>query len=72
MYLINYQIPVFRGASTSLLGEINPQYSHFGGDGLGDAEDPNSPGLEYLQKEDAVHALIRIINQYEGQVSIIV
>ncbi|CAJ0938679.1 unnamed protein product [Ranitomeya imitator] len=63
------EIPVFRGAPNSLLGEINPQYSHFGGDGLGDVEDPNSPGLEHLQKEDAVHALIRIINQYEGQVS---
>ncbi|XP_075706429.1 uncharacterized protein LOC142740892 isoform X2 [Rhinoderma darwinii] len=65
------EIPVFRGASNSLLGEINQEYSHFGGDGLGDAEDPNSPGLEYLQKEDAVHALIRIINQYEDQINLV-
>ncbi|KAM3935956.1 uncharacterized protein RB166_003040 isoform 1-T3 [Leptodactylus fuscus] len=65
------EIPVFRGASNSLLGEINPQFAHFGGDGLGDAEDPDSPGLERLQKEDAVHALIRIINQYEGQINLV-
>ncbi|XP_056411879.1 uncharacterized protein LOC130355586 [Hyla sarda] len=65
------EIPVFRGASNSLLGEINPKFSHFGGDGLGDAEDPNSPGLEYLQKEDAVHALIRIINQNESQINLV-
>ncbi|KAG8586746.1 hypothetical protein GDO81_005473 [Engystomops pustulosus] len=65
------EIPVFRGASNSLLGEINPQFSHFGSDGLGDVGDPNSPGLELLQKEDAVHALIRIIHQYEGQINLV-
>ncbi|CAH2223357.1 inosine-uridine preferring nucleoside hydrolase-like [Pelobates cultripes] len=65
------EIPVYRGVSHSLLGEINPEFAHFGGDGLGDAGDPNSPGLEHLQQEDAVHAMIRIINQYQDQVSLI-
>ncbi|KAM8976737.1 inosine-uridine preferring nucleoside hydrolase-like [Pelodytes ibericus] len=65
------EIPVFRGVSHSLLGEINPEFAHFGGDGLGDVGDSNSPGLEHLQEEDAVRALIRIINQHQGQVSLI-
>ncbi|XP_075056217.1 uncharacterized protein LOC142141540 [Mixophyes fleayi] len=65
------EIPVFRGATHSLLGVKNPKFSHFGGDGLGDVGDPSSPGLEHLQKEDAVHALIRIINQHEGQVCVV-
>ncbi|XP_053311155.1 inosine-uridine preferring nucleoside hydrolase-like [Spea bombifrons] len=65
------EIPVFRGASNSILGEISPVYSHFGGDGLGDVGDADSPGLEHLQEEDAVHALIRIISQHPGQVSLV-
>ncbi|MEE6470490.1 hypothetical protein FKM82_008984 [Ascaphus truei] len=65
------EIPVFRGMSHSILGEINPEYSHFGGDGLGDVEDPTSPGLEHLQEEDAVHALIRIVNHHQGQISLL-
>ncbi|XP_073470742.1 inosine-uridine preferring nucleoside hydrolase-like isoform X2 [Aquarana catesbeiana] len=65
------EIPVFCGASQSLLGDINQEYEHFGGDGLGDAGDPSSPGLDHIQEEDAVHALIRIISQYEGQISVV-
>ncbi|XP_068124256.1 uncharacterized protein [Hyperolius riggenbachi] len=65
------EIPVFRGASQSILGGNNPDYAHFGGDGLGDAADSSSPGLEHLQEEDAVHALIRITNQHPGQVSVV-
>ncbi|KAM5181507.1 inosine-uridine preferring nucleoside hydrolase-like [Mantella aurantiaca] len=65
------EIPVFCGASQSFLGESNPVYKHFGGDGLGDEGDSNSPGLEHVQEEDAVHALIRIIGQNEGQVSVV-
>ncbi|XP_072269067.1 pyrimidine-specific ribonucleoside hydrolase RihA-like isoform X2 [Pyxicephalus adspersus] len=65
------EIPVFCGASQSFLGEINPKCVHFGSDGLGDEGDPQSPGLEHIQKENAVHALIRIINEHEGQVSVV-
>ncbi|KAM4700966.1 pyrimidine-specific ribonucleoside hydrolase RihA-like isoform 1-T2 [Discoglossus pictus] len=65
------EIPVFRGVSHSLLGEVKPECDHFGADGLGDAGDPTSPGLEHLQKEDAVNALIRIINEHQGQISLV-
>ncbi|KAM4796454.1 inosine-uridine preferring nucleoside hydrolase-like [Rhinophrynus dorsalis] len=65
------EIPVFCGASQSLLGEVNPEYSHFGSDGLGDVGESASPGLEHIQKEDAVHALIRLINQHQNQISLV-
>uniref|UniRef100_A0A8C5P777 Inosine/uridine-preferring nucleoside hydrolase domain-containing protein n=1 Tax=Leptobrachium leishanense TaxID=445787 RepID=A0A8C5P777_9ANUR len=65
------EIPVFRGVSHSLLCEKNPPFAHFGGDGLGDAGDPNSPGLVLLQKEHAVHAMIRLINEHQHQISLV-
>ncbi|XP_053311154.1 inosine-uridine preferring nucleoside hydrolase-like [Spea bombifrons] len=67
------QIPVYRGASGPLLGEahsINASHYH-GKDGLGDVPDPAAPGLDCLQKEHAVLAMLRIANEYSGQVSLV-
>ncbi|XP_027020668.1 inosine-uridine preferring nucleoside hydrolase [Tachysurus fulvidraco] len=65
------EIPVFRGASKPLLGDsINASLFH-GHDGLGDAPDPNAPGLELVQKEGAVSAIIRIVNEHPGEVSLV-
>ncbi|XP_078258249.1 inosine-uridine preferring nucleoside hydrolase-like isoform X2 [Rhinoraja longicauda] len=65
------QIPVFRGAEVSLLGnQLNAQNYH-GKDGLGDAPDPNAPGLEHIQAEHAVNAMIRIATTYAGQVTLV-
>ena len=41
---------------------------YHGADGLGDVPDPGAPGLDLLQKEHAVLAIIRIINEQPGQV----
>lgn len=41
---------------------------YHGTDGLGDVPDPSAPGLDLLQKEHAVLAMIRIINERPGQV----
>ncbi|XP_078401293.1 inosine-uridine preferring nucleoside hydrolase-like [Cetorhinus maximus] len=65
------EIPVFRGAGTSLLGdELNADHYH-GKDGLGDAPDPNAPGFEHIQAEHAVNAMIRIATEHAGQVSLV-
>lgn len=62
------QIPVFKGATKPVLGNsINAGLFH-GQDGLGDAPDPNAPGLDLLQKESAVSAMIRIVNENPGEV----
>ncbi|KAM4704643.1 nucleoside hydrolase-like [Rhinophrynus dorsalis] len=64
-------IPVFRGASTAILGQnIHASYFH-GKDGLGDVPDPDAPGLEFIQKEHAINAMKRITSEYPGQVTLV-
>ncbi|KAM4689330.1 nucleoside hydrolase-like [Discoglossus pictus] len=64
-------IPVYRGASTSILGD-NRHASYFHGvDGLGDVPDPEAPGLEFIQKEHAVNALKRLASKHPGQISLV-
>ncbi|XP_041127625.1 inosine-uridine preferring nucleoside hydrolase-like isoform X3 [Polyodon spathula] len=66
------EIPVFRGAASSLVGtQASLSFDHFGTDGLGDTPDEAHTGTEYVQKEHAVNALIRIVCEHEGQVSLV-
>lgn len=62
------QIPVFKGAAKPILGKSIDAGSFHGQDGLGDAPDPNAPGLDVVQKEGAVSAMIRIVNENPGEV----
>ncbi|XP_037343792.1 inosine-uridine preferring nucleoside hydrolase isoform X1 [Pungitius pungitius] len=65
------EIPVFKGCAKPILGNCI-EAGHFHGlDGLGDAPDPNAPGLDLLQKEGAVSAIIRIVNENPGEVSLV-
>uniref|UniRef100_A0A8D3BDE9 Si:dkey-4e7.3 n=1 Tax=Scophthalmus maximus TaxID=52904 RepID=A0A8D3BDE9_SCOMX len=65
------EIPVFKGAAASILGN-NLSAGHFHGhDGLGDAPDPDAPGLDQVQKESALSAMVRIINENPGEVSLV-
>ncbi|KAI5621287.1 hypothetical protein C0J50_19222, partial [Silurus asotus] len=65
------EIPVFRGASKPLLGDVLTATHFHGIDGLGDAPDPNAPGVELVQKEGAVSAIIGIIDEHPGEVSLL-
>ncbi|XP_051999188.1 inosine-uridine preferring nucleoside hydrolase [Xyrauchen texanus] len=65
------EIPVFRGADKSLLGQKIGAGDFHGKDGLGDAPDPEAPGLELAQAEGAVSAMIRIVNKNLGEVSLV-
>ncbi|XP_035995020.1 inosine-uridine preferring nucleoside hydrolase isoform X1 [Fundulus heteroclitus] len=61
------EVPVFKGADRPILGNrLNAGHFH-GKDGLGDAPDPNAPGLDRLQEESAVSAMIRIVNENQGE-----
>ncbi|TNN66334.1 Inosine-uridine preferring nucleoside hydrolase [Liparis tanakae] len=65
------EVPVFKGAAKPILGRcINAGHFH-GEDGLGDAPDPDAPGLDRVQEEGAVSAMIRIVNENPGEVSLV-
>ncbi|XP_073208961.1 inosine-uridine preferring nucleoside hydrolase-like isoform X2 [Lepidochelys kempii] len=64
-------IPVYQGASTPLLGGPVEWALYHGRDGLGDVPDPNAPGLDHLQKEHAVIAMLRIVSEKPGQISLV-
>ncbi|XP_020665241.3 inosine-uridine preferring nucleoside hydrolase [Pogona vitticeps] len=65
------EIPVYPGSSAPVLGGPVLGAFYHGADGLGDVPDPGAPGLDLLQKEHAVLAIIRIINEQPGQVSLV-
>ncbi|XP_069747984.1 nucleoside hydrolase-like isoform X2 [Narcine bancroftii] len=65
------EIPVYRGSITSILGKQANADNFHGADGLGDIPDPSPPGMEQIQAEHAVNALIRIATTYAGQVSLV-
>ncbi|XP_026157605.1 inosine-uridine preferring nucleoside hydrolase-like [Mastacembelus armatus] len=64
-------IPVYRGCSQPLLAKNQHAGDYHGKDGLGDVPDPDAPGLELLQKEKAAQAMIKIVNQTPGEVTLV-
>ncbi|XP_056435734.1 inosine-uridine preferring nucleoside hydrolase isoform X1 [Gadus chalcogrammus] len=65
------EIPVFKGADKPILGKgINAGHFH-GLDGLGDVPDSDAPGLDLIQKEGAVSAMIRLVDKYPGKISLV-
>ncbi|KAK5607883.1 hypothetical protein CRENBAI_009476 [Crenichthys baileyi] len=62
------EIPVFKGADKPILGTSISMGNFHGQDGLGDAPDASAPGLDLLHRENAVSALIRIVDENPGEV----
>ncbi|KAI2663564.1 hypothetical protein H4Q32_012124 [Labeo rohita] len=65
------QIPVFKGAACPLIGPVKGFKDHFGTDGLGDVLENSEIWKEQIQKENAVHAMMRLVNENPGDVSLI-
>uniref|UniRef100_A0A3B4EK92 Inosine/uridine-preferring nucleoside hydrolase domain-containing protein n=2 Tax=Pygocentrus nattereri TaxID=42514 RepID=A0A3B4EK92_PYGNA len=67
------QIPVFRGSAGPLVGALKPFEDHFGTDGLGDVLEDRDSDIwkKQTQKEHAVNALIQLVNEHQGQVSLV-
>ncbi|KAM5180638.1 nucleoside hydrolase-like [Mantella aurantiaca] len=64
-------IPVYGGASRPLLGKNIHATNYHGVDGLGDVQDLAFPGLQALNKEHAVLAMLKIASEYPGQVTLV-
>lgn len=64
-------IPVYRGCSKPLLARKQHASDYHGKDGLGDVPDPHPPSLDLLQKEKAVQAMIKIVKQHPGEVTMV-
>ncbi|XP_034386667.1 inosine-uridine preferring nucleoside hydrolase [Cyclopterus lumpus] len=66
------EIPVFRGSGGPLVGASSQARDHFGTDGLGDVFKDQDPQWEQkIQKEHAVNAMIRLVNENQKQVSLV-
>ncbi|XP_068750044.1 nucleoside hydrolase-like [Montipora capricornis] len=64
-------IPVYKGATCSMLGEFTPASHFHGHDGLGDAEGIPHPDMSLLKSEHAVNALIRLVNEHPGEITLV-
>ncbi|XP_071320332.1 inosine-uridine preferring nucleoside hydrolase-like [Trachinotus anak] len=64
-------IPVYRGFAEPLLTRKLHAGDFHGKDGLGDVPDPDAPGLELLQEEKAVQAIIKIVDENPGEVTLV-
>ncbi|XP_018418659.1 PREDICTED: inosine-uridine preferring nucleoside hydrolase-like [Nanorana parkeri] len=65
------EIPVYSGASRPLLGKNIHASDYHGVDGLGDVPDLAFPSLEALNKEHAALAMLRIVSEHPGQVTVV-
>ncbi|XP_074648425.1 nucleoside hydrolase-like isoform X2 [Tubulanus polymorphus] len=63
-------VPVYRGAESSLLGTQCLSTYH-GQGGLGDVLLQADDWSEYLKKQHAVHALIELVNKYPGEITLV-
>ncbi|XP_029025802.1 nucleoside hydrolase-like [Betta splendens] len=64
-------IPVYRGCKLPILADKLNAGDYHGKDGLGEVPDPDAPGLDLLQKKKAAQAMIDIVNENPGEVTLV-
>ncbi|XP_071961708.1 inosine-uridine preferring nucleoside hydrolase-like isoform X2 [Antedon mediterranea] len=63
-------IPVYKGASTSILGHEERAGYYHGEDGLGNVKEIPQPDIKLIKEEVAAIALVRMVNERPGEISI--
>ncbi|KAL5016066.1 hypothetical protein ScPMuIL_005655 [Solemya velum] len=64
-------VPVYRGACKSILGEHLGAPFYHGEDGLGDVLKSNDVDTSIIQSEHAVTAMLRLVGENPGEISIV-
>lgn len=64
-------IPVYRGCGEPLVAPKRHAGDFHGKDGLGDSPDPDAPGLDRIQEKIAAQAMIDIVKQNSGEVTLV-
>lgn len=65
------KIPVYKGCAKPLIGE-GPDATHYHGkDGMGDVANPEEVNMDLIQSEHATLALLRLVNQFPGEITLI-
>ncbi|KAM9820265.1 inosine-uridine preferring nucleoside hydrolase-like [Neosynchiropus ocellatus] len=64
-------IPVFRGLPLPLLAEKRSASDYHGKDGMGDVPDPDPPCMDLLQKRKGPQAIVKLVRQYPGEVTLV-
>lgn len=64
-------VPVYRGLNTPLVAEGMEATHYHGNDGLGDADLDLTVSMEMIQKEHAVSALLRLVNENPGEITLV-
>ncbi|KAM9766482.1 inosine-uridine preferring nucleoside hydrolase-like [Menidia menidia] len=64
-------IPVYKGCPKPLLAGKQNAGDYHGKDGLGDVPDPDAPGLDLLQEKRAVQAMLKIVKENAGEVTLV-
>ncbi|XP_070565980.1 pyrimidine-specific ribonucleoside hydrolase RihB-like [Ptychodera flava] len=66
------EIPVFKGCETSLLDiDKGKGIDHGDDDGFGNVHDYITPDMSLLKSEHAVNAIVRLADQYQGELSLL-
>ncbi|XP_076108857.1 nucleoside hydrolase-like [Mytilus galloprovincialis] len=64
-------IPVYKGAEKSILGEGERASHYHGNDGLGDAQNHEPVDITMIKTEHAVNALLQLVNENPGEITLV-
>jgi len=65
------KIPIYKGCDVSLVEPVVNEEPYHGQDGFGNSTHDEEPDLKHLQAEHGVNALVRIVKQNPGEITLV-